>query len=146
MVRDNLYYDLQWRVRFLFASGLIQIVGPEAYFFLFCCPGSNNLWAEKELTFEHLDKVERNLLEKRVPEYSYLWDSLTLNQRKTLKLIARTTGKNIFAEENLDRFGFRTASQVVASLAGLEKMGILNKNKEWKIHDPFFQDGFYYPD
>ena len=98
-----------------------------------------NLWAEEELSFEHLDKVERNLLEKRVPEYSYLWDSLTLNQRRALKLIAGTKGKNIFAAENLDRFGFRTASQVAAALASLEKMGILDKNKDWKIHDPFFK-------
>ncbi len=97
-----------------------------------------NLWVKKKLSFELLDKVERNLLEKWVPEYSYLWDSLTLNQKRALKLIAGTNGKNIFAAENLDRFGFRTASQLVAALSGIGRMGILDKNKDWKIHDPFF--------
>ena len=59
--------------------------------------------------------------------------------RRSLKLIAGTTGKNIFASENLAGFGFRTASQVTAALAGIEKTGILDKNKTWKIHDPFFK-------
>jgi hypothetical protein len=64
---------------------------------------------------------------------------LTLNQKRGLKLIARTAGKNIFAAENLDKVGFRTASQVTAALASVEKIGILDKNKAWKIHDPFFR-------
>ena len=98
-----------------------------------------HLWENERLSFEHLDKVEHDILTKRVPEYAFIWDSLTLNQRRALKLIAGTQGKNIFAAENLDRFGFRTASQVTAALGNLEKMGILDKNKDWKIHDPFFK-------
>jgi len=98
-----------------------------------------NIWVQKRLSFEFLDEVERSIVGKRIPEYSYVWDSLTLNQRRALKLIAGTAGKNIFAAENLDRFGFRTASQVTAALANLEKVGILDRNKEWKIHDPFFK-------
>jgi hypothetical protein len=98
-----------------------------------------NIWMEKKLSFERLDTVEHLIVEKRIPEYAYVWDSLTLNQRRALKLIAGTAGKNIFAAENLDRFGFRTASQVTAALGSIEKMGILDKNKVWKIHDPFFR-------
>ena len=98
-----------------------------------------NIWRESELSFEILDKVEHNIVGKRVPEFSYAWDSLTLNQRRALKLVAGTAGKNIFAAENLAKFGFRTASQVTTALANLEKMGILDKNKEWKIHDPFLK-------
>jgi len=98
-----------------------------------------NIWMEEELSFNLLDKVERRIVEKRIPEYSYVWDSLTLNQRRALKLIAGTAGKNMFAAENLDRFGFRAASQVTAALSNLEKAGILDKNKGWRIHDPFFK-------
>jgi AAA+ ATPase superfamily predicted ATPase len=98
-----------------------------------------NIWMEKTVSFERLDIIERRIVEKRVPEYSYAWDSMTLNQKRVLKLIAGTSGKNIFAAENLDRFGFRTASQVTAALKKIERMGILDKNKVWKIHDPFFQ-------
>jgi hypothetical protein len=28
---------------------------------------------------------------------------------------------------------------VTAALKSIEKMGIVDKNKEWKIHDPFFK-------
>lgn len=98
-----------------------------------------NLWKEDELSIEVLDRIERSVVEKRVPEFSYAWDSLTLNQRRALKLVAVTGGKNIFAAENLARFGFRTASQVTAALANLDKGGFLDRNKEWKIHDPFFK-------
>jgi AAA+ ATPase superfamily predicted ATPase len=98
-----------------------------------------NLWIEEKLSFEYLDKVGSAILEKRIPEFSYAWDTLTLNQKRALKLIAGTGGKNLFAAENLDRFGFRTASQVSAALTAVEKMGLLDKNKEWKIHDPFFK-------
>ena len=68
-----------------------------------------------------------------------LWDALSLNQKRALKLIAGTAGKNIFAAENLNQFGFRTASQVTAALKSIEKMGIVDKNTEWKIHDPFLK-------
>jgi len=98
-----------------------------------------NLWREQELSFVILDRVERDMVEKRIPEYSYVWDSLTLNQKRALKLIAHTAGKNIFSAENLNKVGFGTASQVTAALANIEKIGILDKNKEWKIHDPFFR-------
>ena len=83
--------------------------------------------------------MARAILEKRLPEFSYAWDSLSLNQKRALKLIAGTGGINIFAAENLDRFGFRTASQVTAALTAVEKMGLLDKDQEWKIHDPFFK-------
>lgn len=98
-----------------------------------------NLWEEKKLSFEHLDRVKHDMVGNRIPEYSYLWDSLTLNQKRALKLVALTSGKNIFSAENLNKIGFRTASQVTAALAGIKKTGILDKNKTWKIHDPFFK-------
>lgn len=97
------------------------------------------LWMEKNISFELLDLIERSIVKKRIPEYAYAWDSMTLNQRRALKLVAGTEGKNIFSAENLNRFGFRTASQVTAALTNLEKIGILDKNKTWKIHDPFFK-------
>jgi len=97
------------------------------------------LWIEKNISFESLDQMEQGIVKKRIPEYAYAWDSMTLNQRRALKLVSGTEGKNIFSAENLSRFGFRTASQVTAALTNLEKIGILDKNKIWKIHDPFFK-------
>ena len=98
-----------------------------------------NLWEEPDVTFEVVDRVEQGIVEKRIAQFAYAWDSLTLNQRRASKLIAGTDGKNIFSSENLSRYGFRTASQVTAALSSLQKGGFLDKNEEWKIHDPFFK-------
>jgi len=98
-----------------------------------------NVWMEEDLSFELLDRIEQRILGKRIPEYSYIWDSLTLNQKRALKLIAGTRGDNVFAAENLDKYGFRTGSQVTAALSHLGQLGILEKDKRWAIHDPFFR-------
>jgi hypothetical protein len=70
---------------------------------------------------------------------------LSLNQKIALKLIAGTSGKYIFAAENLDRFGLRTSSQLTAAVKHIEKMGIVDKKKKWKIHDPFFDPNRHRP-
>jgi len=98
-----------------------------------------NLWREKRLSYDVIDRTERIILEKKVPEYSYLWDSLTLNQRKALKLIAGTQGVNIFSADNLNKYGFRTASQATAALNKLKKIGVIDKTKFWYIHDPLLK-------
>ena len=98
-----------------------------------------NLWSKDRLSYEVIDRTERIIIEKKVPEYSYLWDSLTLNQRKALKLVAGTAGDNIFSAHNLSKYGFRTASQATAALNKLWKTGIIDKIKAWYIHDPLFK-------
>lgn len=79
------------------------------------------------------------ILTKRISEFAYTWDTLSLNQKKALKLLAGTMGKNIFSADNLARFRFRSASQVTAALSKLERMGVISKNGIWIIQDPFFE-------
>ena len=98
-----------------------------------------NVWMQERLSFGLLDKIEREIVGKRILEYANIWDSLTLNQKRALKLLAGTGGENIYAAENLGKYGFRTASQVSAALSKLEEDGIIDKNQKWKVHDPFFR-------
>ena len=98
-----------------------------------------NIWLYETVSFGLVDKIEREIIGKRLPEYANIWDSLTLNQKRALKLLAGTGGENIYAADNLDKFAFRTASQVTAALANLQDHGIIDKNKQWKVHDPFFR-------
>ena len=98
-----------------------------------------NAWTEPGLSFEALGRIERDIVAKRIPELSYAWDALTINQRRALKLIAGTEGKNVFSAENMARFNFRTASQVTTALRKLEKSGIVEKNNEWRIYDPYLK-------
>lgn len=76
----------------------------------------HELWHVEEVNPTIVEQTERQIITKRVPEFAYIWDSLSLNQKRALKLLAGTEGKNIFAADKLFRFGFRTASQVTAAL------------------------------
>ncbi|NQU66269.1 MAG: hypothetical protein HQ517_18575 [SAR324 cluster bacterium] len=64
---------------------------------------------------------------------------MSLNQKRALKLLAATMGKNIFSADNQSRFGFRAASQITAALSKLEKIGVIYKNSIWAVQDPFFE-------
>lgn len=97
----------------------------------------HELWPEDSIDLEVIDRKERTILTRRISEFAYVWDSLSLNQKRSLKLIAASRGKNIFSADNLSRFGFRAASQVSAALTKLEKFGIISKNTIWTIQDPF---------
>ena len=68
------------------------------------------IWAEKQVNFDVIETIERRILIKRIPEFAYVWDTLSLNQKRALKLLAGTSGRNIFSAENLSQFGFRAAS------------------------------------
>jgi hypothetical protein len=98
-----------------------------------------HLWNEPECSIEVIDRVESEVVENRTAEFSFAWDSFSLNQKKTLKLIAATGGKNVFSAENLSRFNFRTASQVSVALGALEKREFVVKNAEYHIQDPLFR-------
>jgi AAA+ ATPase superfamily predicted ATPase len=97
------------------------------------------LWDERELTKEVINRVERRIIERQIAEYSASWEALTLNQRRALRLLAEMGGSNIFTADKLAPHGFRTASQLSTAIQVLLNIGLLEKNDEYKIPDPFFR-------
>ncbi len=97
------------------------------------------LWDEPDVSQEAVERTQHEIVEMRVAEFANEWDSLTVNQRRAVKLVAGTGGQNMFAAESLSRFGFRTASQLRAALQYLTKNGVLVKNEHYKIQDPMFR-------
>lgn len=97
------------------------------------------LWPANKISHSQINKVEDSILEKRSVEFMNVWDSLTLNQKKVLKLIVSTAGTQLFSAENLTRFQLKTASQVSAAVKFLEKREIISKNGIYQIYDPVFQ-------
>jgi len=97
------------------------------------------LWDERNLTNEVIEGVGRRIIERQIAEFSAEWEALTLNQRRALKLVASYGGSNLFTADKLSTHGFRTASQLSTALQGLVNKGILEKNEEYKISDPFFR-------
>jgi len=98
-----------------------------------------NLWDRSEPTIMDVDRVEQKIIVSRLAEYATAWDSFTLNQRRTLKLITATGGKNIYAADHLSRFGLRTPSQVKVATDKLIQREFLSKNGTYIIQDPLFK-------
>ena len=97
------------------------------------------LWDERKATKEIIDGVERRIIERQIAEFSTEWETLTINQRRALKLVASSGGRNLFTADKLSMYGFRTASQLSTAFQGLVKRGLLDKNEEYRIHDPLFR-------
>ena len=97
------------------------------------------LWPIKKIGADQINAVENTILAKRSVEFMNVWDSLTLNQKKTLKLVAATAGRQLFSADNLSRFRLKTASQVAAAIKVLEHRELLRKNGGFCIYDPVFR-------
>ncbi|WP_304511839.1 AAA family ATPase [Desulfobacula sp.] len=93
-----------------------------------------NPWSE-----ETLNKIERSMIEQKHLEYQTLWDTLSINQKKTLKLILFNDGQNLFSAEALIDVNIKTASIVTRCLKSLSEKEILIKNGKYIIQDIFFK-------
>ena len=99
------------------------------------------LWEEKgkALSLEAVDEIELKILQSSHNEFLNLWDSLTLNQKKTLKLVILSGGKNMFYANALQAVELNAGSQVTRSLEKLIGDDIVLKNDDYKIQDVMFK-------
>lgn len=98
-----------------------------------------SLWDMQEISMASIDKLELQILKHREAELITAWESLTLNQKRVLKLIALTQGKNLFSADNMSQVGFKTSSQVKTALNVLEKRDFISKNGTYFIQDVLFK-------
>jgi hypothetical protein len=98
------------------------------------------LWEEKDtaISLETVARIELRILQSSHNEFLNLWDSLTLNQKKTLKLIILTGGKEMFYANALQAVDLNAGSQVTRSLSKLLSDDIVLKNNNYKIQDVMF--------
>ena len=99
------------------------------------------LWEERstEFSIETVDKIEMRILESSHNEFLNLWDSLTLNQKKTLKLIILTGGRDMFYAKALQAVDLNAGSQVTRALGKLARSDIVLKNGNFQIQDVMFK-------
>ena len=101
-----------------------------------------HLWdepAEKGFTYELIDKIENSIIEKRSLEYTVLWETLSINQKKTLKLILLNDGANLFNADALKSVNLKTGSLVTKALSSLINKEIIIKNGKYMIQDVVFK-------
>jgi hypothetical protein len=93
------------------------------------------LWRKADINLAVIDAIEMKILGRRENEFMIIWDSLTPNQRKALRLLAVTAGQGIYYTESLHRFGFKSGSLLKRALTSLSSREIITKNTTYHIHD-----------
>jgi AAA+ ATPase superfamily predicted ATPase len=92
-----------------------------------------------KLSIDTVDEIELKILQSSQNEFLNLWDSLTLNQKKTLKLILVTGGREMFYADALQAVDLKAGSQVTRSLEKLMADDIVLKNDHYAIQDVMFK-------
>ncbi len=101
-----------------------------------------HLWekpAKRGFSPEILNEVEDAIIEKRSLEHTVLWETLSINQKKTLKLILLNSGSNLFNADSLKSANLKTGSLVTKALSSLMKKEIIVKNGRYLIQDVIFK-------
>ena len=101
-----------------------------------------HLWEEENieaLTYGLIDRLETRIIARKSIEYSTLWETLTINQKKTLKLILINKGKNLYDADSLKRVSLKTGSLVTKALQSLVKKEIVIKNGGYGFQDIVFK-------
>ena len=101
-----------------------------------------HLWdepGEKGFSSELIDKIENSIIERRSLEHIVLWETLSINQKKTLKLILLNDGSNLFNADALKSVNLKTGSLVSKALSSLIKKEIIVKNGHYIIQDIVFK-------
>jgi hypothetical protein len=101
-----------------------------------------HLWEKKnvkELTYELIDRIDSEIIAKKNIEYGTLWETLTTNQKKTLRLILLNKGKNLYDADALKAVSLKTGSSVTKTLTSLIQKEIIVKNGNYVIQDIGFK-------
>lgn len=86
-----------------------------------------------------LDRIEGSMIQQKHLEYQMLWDHLSINQKKTLKLVLIHGGEKLFSAEALMTASIKTASMVTRCLKSLIEREIITRNKRYGIQDILFK-------
>ena len=68
-----------------------------------------------------------------------LWETLSINQKKTLKLILLNDGSNLFNADALKSVNLKTGSLVSKALSSLINKELIVKNGHYMIQDIVFK-------
>jgi hypothetical protein len=101
-----------------------------------------HLWdepGENGLSPDIIDKLENSIIAKSSLEYTMLWETFSINQKKTLKLILLNDGSNLFSADALKSVNLKTGSLVTKALSSLINKEIIVKNNKYMIQDVVFK-------
>ena len=94
-----------------------------------------DLWRSDIIEPEVLDHIEKTVISSQTNQFVLLWNLLTQNQKKALRLVAETGGRRIYTAERLLEAGFNSGSVLQRALSALTEKEILSKNDTYQFQD-----------
>ena len=94
-----------------------------------------DLWRSDIISLDVLEEIQKSIITRQKNQFIVLWDLLTQNQKKALRLLAETEGESIYAAEQLQRVGFNSGSVLQRALLSLVEKEILSKNATFQFQD-----------
>lgn len=94
-----------------------------------------HLWDEPQPDRAVVDRIEQLVIRRRRLEFINLWESLTQNQKKTLRLVAIKDGRDLYSADSLQMVGLNRASQVTRAIEALLAREVIEKNERYHVQD-----------
>ena len=94
-----------------------------------------DLWRSETTDLATLEDIEKSVISNQKNQYIVMWDLLTQNQKKALRLIAETDGEGIYSAERLQQGGFNSGSVLQRAISSLMEKEILSKNGIYQFQD-----------
>jgi AAA+ ATPase superfamily predicted ATPase len=94
-----------------------------------------DMWRSDNIDLAVVEDIEKSVISSQKNQFIVLWDLLTQNQKKALRLIAETGGEGIYTAERLQRAGFNSGSILQRALSALMEKEILSKNGTYQFQD-----------
>ena len=92
---------------------------------------------KKEADENIFNMALNKLLEQEREYFIAIWDNLTQNQKKALKIILMTNGDNIYGDERA--IGILKPSSLQTAIKKLIEKDILDKKERYYFQDPLFE-------
>ena len=99
-----------------------------------------DLWRSDIVSLDVLEEIQQSIITRQKNQFIVLWDLLTQNQKKALRLLAETEGEGIYAAEQLQRVGFNSGSVLQRALLSLVEKEILSKNATFQFKDAMLKN------
>ena len=99
-----------------------------------------DLWRSSSVSLDVLEEIQKSIITRQKNQFIVLWDLLTQNQKKALRLLAETEGESIYAAEQLQRVGFNSGSVLQRALLSLVEKEILSKNATFQFQDAMLKN------
>ena len=97
------------------------------------------LWRYRNITLDKINATENQIILSHRNEYIGIFNTLTINQKKALKLIAITNGKAIYQTDILNKIGFKNNSLLSRAIESLMEKELIFKNGKYKMQDIMFK-------